>query len=67
MEKTVEVTIKFEWMDCCRNEEGFSRYILLKNVLESPFEFLHGRGKPMIKMIGVCASLPALFSQKYHF
>ena len=33
MEKTVEVTIKFEWMDCCRNEEGFARYILLKNVL----------------------------------
>jgi hypothetical protein len=45
MEKTVEVTIKFEWMDCCRNEEGFARYILLKNVLESPCEFLHGRRK----------------------
>ena len=39
----------------------------VKNVLQFSFEWLHGGEKPMIKMIEVCASLPALFSQKYHF
>lgn len=66
MEKTVEVKIKFEWMDCCRKRKDLTD-TFWKNVLEIPFEFLHGRKKTMIKMIGFCVSFPAVFSQKYHF
>ena len=49
MEKTVEVKIKFEWMDCCRKRKDLTD-TFWKNVLEIPFEFLQ-QGKMANKQL----------------